>query len=444
MKKIFLILSVFTLLVSMTSCSQQSDTTSDKTSVNSVSDTTSDISVIDNPDDITTSDISNVESTTISAINSETENSKNEETSKNKETSKSTETTKSAKSSKPTETSKKEKTSKSTKTEETSKSVETSKPTKATTPTATSKPVEQSKPVKPSKPTVVDVTSVVLNKTSLSLTVGDSNKLSATVNPSNATNKNIMWTTTDKTVVSVDNNGNVKALKAGTANITAKSNNGKTAKCQITVKSKPVAPSKPKVEGMEIDPFSAGLIGTTETTLLVWPANADISNLKITIVNNPDNIISYSKMSRQPGNGSIATYDVYFKVNKNATQFTVESPHDSRYENYYGPFTKEKINAIVKDMRKYGESLGMTWNNSYNITWNATQTEYTCDQAFYFPTLIRGNEGLALRNQLFKEVRRPCEEENDYEYTQFKVVPIQVYRPGTVDHGKWSFYVLYG
>ncbi len=463
MKKIFLILSVFTLLVSMTSCSQQSDTTSDKTSVNSVSDTTSDISVIDNPDDITTSDISNVESTTISAINSETENSKNEETSKNKETSKSTETTKSAKSSKPTETSKKEKTSKSTKTEETSKSVETSKPTKATTPTATSKPVEQSKPVKPSKPTVVDVTSVVLNKTSLSLTVGDSNKLSATVNPSNATNKNIMWTTTDKTVVSVDNNGNVKALKAGTANITAKSNNGKTAKCQITVKSKPVAPSKPKVEGLEINPFTVGsTTGTTMTVLKLWPANADISNLKITIVENPNNIISYSKMSRQPGNGSVVAYDVYFKVNKNATQdaigkvkvecngltsyaeFTVVSSHDSQYENYYGPFTKKKINAIVKDMRKYGESLGMTWNDSYNITWNANQTEYTCDQSFYFPALIRDSEGLHLRNRLFKEVRRPCEEENDYEYTQFKVVPIQVYRPGTVDHGDWSFYVLYG
>ena len=96
-------------------------------------------------------------------------------------------------------------------------------------------------------------------------------------------------------------------------------------------------------------------------------------------------------------------------------------------------------------MRKYGESLGMTWNNSYNITWNATQTEYTCDQSFYFPHLISTScEGLDLRNQLVKEVRRPCEKENDYEYTQFKVVPIQVYRPGTVDHGDWSFYVLYG
>ena len=213
---------------------------------------------------------------------------------------------------------------------------------------------------------------------------------------------------------------------------------------------------------MEIDSFKVGSIGTTETSLLIYPANADISNLKITIVENPNNIISYSKMSRQPGNGSIATYDVYFKVNKNSTQdaigkvkvecngltsyaeFVVESPHDSRYENYYGPFTKKKINAIVKDMRKYGESLGMTWNDSYNITWNATQTEYTCDQAFYFPALIRASEGLSLRNRLFKEVRRPCEEENDYEYTQFKVVPIQVYSPGTVDHGDWSFYVLYG
>ena len=86
------------------------------------------------------------------------------------------------------------------------------------------------------KPPVVDVTSVVLNKTSLTLTVGENYKLSAYVNPDNATNKTINWSATNKTVVSVDNNGNVKALKAGTANIIISSNNCKTAKCQITVK----------------------------------------------------------------------------------------------------------------------------------------------------------------------------------------------------------------
>ena len=133
-----------------------------------------------------------------------------------------------------------------------------------------------------------------------------------------------------------------------------------TAKCQITVKSKPVKPSKTKDKKIEIDPFSAGSIGTTETTLLIWPANADISNLKITIVNNPDNISSYSKMTKR-SNTDKDVYDVYFKVNKNATkdatgkvkvecngitsyaEFTVVSSHDSRYENYYGSFTKKRL-----------------------------------------------------------------------------------------------------
>ena len=86
------------------------------------------------------------------------------------------------------------------------------------------------------KPPVVDVTSVSLNKTSLTLTVGENYKLSASVNPDNATNKTINWSSTNKNVASVDNNGNVKALKAGTATIIATSNNCKTAKCQITVK----------------------------------------------------------------------------------------------------------------------------------------------------------------------------------------------------------------
>ncbi len=93
------------------------------------------------------------------------------------------------------------------------------------------------------KPPVVDVTSVSLNKTSLTLTVGENYKLSAFVNPDNATNKTINWSSTNKSVASVDNNGNVKALKAGTANIIISSNNCKTAKCHITVKeeSKPQA-----------------------------------------------------------------------------------------------------------------------------------------------------------------------------------------------------------
>ena len=91
----------------------------------------------------------------------------------------------------------------------------------------------------PTEPTVVNVTGVSLNKTTLSLTEGESSKLTATVNPSNATNKNVTWQSSAPNIVSVDANGNIKALKPGNATITVITNDGNyKATCQITVKEK--------------------------------------------------------------------------------------------------------------------------------------------------------------------------------------------------------------
>ena len=82
------------------------------------------------------------------------------------------------------------------------------------------------------------VTSVTLSKTSASLKVGETVTLSATVNPSDATDKTVTWTTSDATVATVSN-GVVTAKKLGTATITAKAGD-KTATCSITVIPTPV------------------------------------------------------------------------------------------------------------------------------------------------------------------------------------------------------------
>ena len=96
------------------------------------------------------------------------------------------------------------------------------------------------------QPAKTPVTSVTLDKTSLTLDVGDTETLTATVKPDNATNKAVTWSTSNKNVATVDQNGNVKAVGAGTATITAAASDGsgKTATCEVTVNG-PVLPPQP-------------------------------------------------------------------------------------------------------------------------------------------------------------------------------------------------------
>ena len=80
----------------------------------------------------------------------------------------------------------------------------------------------------------VPVTSIRLSETSLQLNKGDSRTLSATVQPDNATDNAVRWTTSDNSVVSVDQNGTITAVGGGKASITA-SAGGVSASCSVDV-----------------------------------------------------------------------------------------------------------------------------------------------------------------------------------------------------------------
>ena len=87
--------------------------------------------------------------------------------------------------------------------------------------------------------TAVPVLGVALDKTSMNLTAGSTGTLTATINPSDAANKSLTWTSDNTAVATVNENGKVTAVAEGTAKITVKTVDGeKTAVCTVTVTAK--------------------------------------------------------------------------------------------------------------------------------------------------------------------------------------------------------------
>ncbi len=136
---------------------------------------------------------------------------------------------------------------------------------------------------------VVSVTSVSLNKTSLSLEVGSTSTLVATVLPSNATNKAVSWFSSDSNIVSV-NDGLIKAQAAGSATITVKTSDGaKTATCRVTITEPTV-----NVTSVSLNSSSLALEAGQTSTLVptVLPENA--TNKKVTWTSNKTSVATVS------------------------------------------------------------------------------------------------------------------------------------------------------
>ena len=144
------------------------------------------------------------------------------------------------------------------------------------------------------EPVPIAVTSVRLNAEVIELVEGDTFTLNATVSPSDAENKKVIWTSSDASVANVSN-GVVSALKSGKATITVKTDDGgKTASCKVTVNTK-VYP----VTGVTLDRTTHEMTEGDEFTLTatVNPDNATNKNVTWTSSNTSVATVSNGKVT---------------------------------------------------------------------------------------------------------------------------------------------------
>ena len=140
-------------------------------------------------------------------------------------------------------------------------------------------------------PEIVPVSQITLNKAETSISVGNSETLTATVTPENAANKALKWASSDEDVATVAPDGTVTAVKVGTATITATAmdGSGKSATCKVTVTGD-TTPSQPggSTGGSSGGSSSGGGGGSSSTTPTKPETATKPDGTKVETVTKPD------------------------------------------------------------------------------------------------------------------------------------------------------------
>ena len=140
-------------------------------------------------------------------------------------------------------------------------------------------------------PEIIPVSQITLNKTETSISVGNSETLTATVAPENAANKALTWASSDEAVATVAPDGTVTAVKAGAATITATAadGSGKSATCTVTVIGG-TTPSQPggSTGGSSSGSSSGGGGGSSSTTPTKPETATKPDGTKVETVTKPD------------------------------------------------------------------------------------------------------------------------------------------------------------
>ena len=247
---------------------------------------------------------------------------------------------------------------------------------------------------------IVGVSGITLNKTALNLTIGASESLVATISPSNATNKDVEWTSSNTNVATVDTTGKVTGVSAGSATITVKTKDGaKIATCNVTVKNSVIP-----VTGVTLNKTALSLVtGTSESLVAtISPSNATNKNVEWTSSNT--NVATVDTTGKVIGVSSgSATITVKTKDGaKVATcNVTVKNPVISANENKLIGEDRYKT-AIKVSNRGWSKSDNVVIVNSSAIVDALSATPFA--KMKNAPILLTGAENL--NNETKKEITR--------------------------------------
>jgi hypothetical protein len=200
----------------------------------------------------------------------------------------------------------------------------------------------------------VPVTGVTLNETSNTLTVGNTDQLTATIVPANATNQTVTWSSSDTSVATVSNNGLVTTVAAGSTIITVTTDDGSsTSTDAITVNNPvPVTPPAPAVShgggGGGYSPVTGQVLGAATSTGQVLGASTFQFTNYLRQGMSGDDVVQLQERLRAEGFFTYPTSTGYFGSITLAAVEAYQTAHNIvPASGFVGPLTIAELNSTA-------------------------------------------------------------------------------------------------
>ncbi len=215
---------------------------------------------------------------------------------------------------------------------------------------------------------VVYASSISLDKNGATIYVGDTITFTHTISPSNTTNKNVTWSSSNNNIAIVNTGGTVTGISAGTVTITVKTSNGKTTTAKVTVKNKTI-----DVTSINLNKTETTILeeGTEQLSAIISPDNAtnkhitwSSSNVDVVKVDDKGTITGVktgeATITAKSSNGMSVTC----KVNVKSKTIKVTGIQ----------MNKKKVSISVNKKAQLSATVSPSNATNQNVKWSSSNT----------------------------------------------------------------------